>query len=171
MVISDTQLGTVQVWAAPVNVNVWAPAQSTTSTEVLASVPASSPSSGVAVQVQVSPYWRSSPSTVSPGEVVDDQTILTISQIDPLRVDVVLPTGLFGSVVPGDRMEILPEEPLDEPRISTVAIVDRVLDGASGTFGARLVLPNPGHELPGGLRCQARLLRREDGEAAGGGRG
>ena len=96
---------------------------------------------------------------MSPGEVVDDQTILTISQIDPLRVDVILPTQLFGSIATGDRMEILPEAPLDKARVSTVTIVDRVLDGASGTFGVRLLLPNPDRDLPGGLRCQARLMK------------
>jgi RND family efflux transporter MFP subunit len=92
------------------------------------------------------------------GEVVDEETILTIAQIDPLRVEVILPTHLFGSVSPGDSVEILPEPPLDQPRIAEVALVDRMLDGASGTFGVRLLLPNPDHGLPGGLRCQARLM-------------
>ena len=103
---------------------------------------------------------------MAPGEVVDDETILTIAKVDPLQVDVILPPHLFGSVEPGDAMEILPEPPLDRPRIAEVALTDRVLDGASGTFGVRLLLPNPDHELPGGLRCQARL--REDAEDASG---
>ena len=34
------------------------------------------------------------------------------------------------------------------------AIVDRIIDGASGTFGVRLLLPNEDHSLPGGLRCR-----------------
>ncbi len=95
---------------------------------------------------------------MAPGEVVDEQTILTIAQIDPLRVEVILPTHLFGSVSVGDRVEIVPEPPLDQPRIAEVALVDRVLDGASGTFGVRLLLANPDHDLPGGLLCQARLI-------------
>jgi RND family efflux transporter MFP subunit len=95
---------------------------------------------------------------MAPGEVVDEETILTVAQIDPLRVEVILPTQLFGSVALGDAVEIVPEAPLDQPRVAEVALVDRVLDGASGTFGVRLLLPNPNHDLPGGLRCQARLL-------------
>ncbi len=38
---------------------------------------------------------------------------------------------------------------------ATVKIVDKVIDAASGTFVARLELPNPTYTLPGGLRCQA----------------
>ncbi len=103
---------------------------------------------------------------MSPGEVVDEETILTIAQIDPLRVEVILPTHLFGSVAPGDSVEIVPEAPLDQPRIAQVAIVDRVLDAASGTFGVRLLLPNPERDLPGGLRCLARLLPGDTGPSA-----
>jgi multidrug efflux pump subunit AcrA (membrane-fusion protein) len=103
---------------------------------------------------------------MSPGEVLDEETVITIAQVDPLRVDVILPSYLFGSVRPGDSVEVVPEPPLDEPRIAEVDIVDRVLDGASGTFGVQLVLPNPDHDLPGGLRCMARLVpNRGDLEA------
>jgi HlyD family secretion protein len=42
-----------------------------------------------------------------------------------------------------------------------VAIVDPLIDGPSGTFGARLLLPNPDHDLPAGLRCQVRFLDDE----------
>lgn len=95
---------------------------------------------------------------MSEGEVVDKETLMTIAQIDPLRIEMILPTHLFGAVSTGDSVEIVPEPPLDQPRVAQVTIVDRVLDGASGTFGVRLLLPNPDHSLPGGLRCQARLL-------------
>ena len=97
---------------------------------------------------------------MSAGEVVDEETILRIAEVDPLRVEMILPTHLFGSVAPGESVEIVPEPPLDQPHIAQVAIVDRVLDGASGTFGVRLLLPNPDHDLPSGLRCQARLMPR-----------
>jgi hypothetical protein len=35
--------------------------------------------------------------------------------------------------------------------------VDRVVDAASGTFGVRLQLPNPGYRLPAGLKCEIRF--------------
>jgi len=96
---------------------------------------------------------------MAPGEVaVDETTILRIARTDPLRVELVLPSGWFGRVRPGDRAEVTPEAPLDTPRSAEVSIVDPVIDGASGTFGARLLLPNPDHELPAGLRCQLRFL-------------
>jgi RND family efflux transporter MFP subunit len=96
---------------------------------------------------------------MAPGEVVDDETILRIAQVDPLRVDVIFPAHLFGSVAPGDELEIMPEAPLDRARHAEVTIVDRIIDAGSGTFGVTLELPNPNHDLPGGLRCQARILQ------------
>ena len=91
---------------------------------------------------------------MTPGEVVDEETILRIAQVDPLRVEVILPSYLLGKVRAGDLATIVPEAPLDGPRAAQVALVDPVLDGASGTFGARLLLPNPDRELPAGLRCR-----------------
>jgi len=32
-----------------------------------------------------------------------------------------------------------------------------VLDAASGTFGVRLALPNPGQQLPAGIRCKVQF--------------
>ena len=95
---------------------------------------------------------------MAPGEVVDDETILRVAQVDPLRVDVIFPAHLYGSVAPGDELEITPEAPLDRARTAKVTIVDRIIDGGSGTFGVTLELENPNNDLPGGLRCQARLL-------------
>jgi RND family efflux transporter MFP subunit len=95
---------------------------------------------------------------MAPGEVVDEETILRIAQVDPLRVEVILPSQWFGRVHPGDLAEIVPEAPLDEVRKAEVAIVDPLIDGPSGTFGARLLLPNPDHDLPAGLRCQVSFV-------------
>jgi RND family efflux transporter MFP subunit len=95
---------------------------------------------------------------MAPGEVVDEETMLRIAQVDPLRVEVILPSQLFGRVQHGDRAEIVPEPPLDRARTAEVSIVDPLIDGPSGTFGARLLLPNPDRDLPAGLRCQVRFL-------------
>jgi hypothetical protein len=61
---------------------------------------------------------------MAPGEVVDKETLLEIVQTDPLRIEMILPTHLFGSVAPGDSVEIIPKRPLDQPRIAQVAVVD-----------------------------------------------
>jgi multidrug efflux pump subunit AcrA (membrane-fusion protein) len=92
------------------------------------------------------------------GERVDEETILRIAQIDPLSVEVILPSALFGTIEPGDRAAILPEFPGDEVHVASVSLVDRVIDAASGTFGVRLELPNSDHAIPGGLHCQVRFL-------------
>lgn len=94
---------------------------------------------------------------MSAGEVVDEETLLRVAQVDPLRVEVILPSRFFGQVRSGDRAEVIPEAPLDQARPATVSIADPVIDGASGTFGVRLLLPNPDRDIPSGLRCEVRF--------------
>lgn len=95
---------------------------------------------------------------LSPGEVVDEDTILTIAQIDPLRVEVILPSAMFGKIEPGMRATVVPELRSDDIHVASVTIVDRVIDPASGTFGARLELPNHDGKIPSGLHCEVRFL-------------
>ena len=95
----------------------------------------------------------------SPGEVVKEETLMVVAQIDPLRVEVILPAAEFGAVLPGMRAEVVPELPNTAVRIAAVTIVDRVVDGTSGTFGVRLELSNSDHAVPSGLRCQVRFLQ------------
>ncbi len=94
---------------------------------------------------------------MSPGERVDEETILTIAQIDPLRVEVILPSAIFGSVRPNSRAAVEPEFG-DQVHIAAVTIVDQIIDAASGTFGVQLELPNPDHAIPAGLHCHVRFL-------------
>jgi len=90
---------------------------------------------------------------VSPGEFIDNQPLLRLVQLDPLRVEVVLPAEMFRDIKPGMEANVTPELPADGSYKATVTIVDRVIDPASGTFGVRLELPNPDYQLPGGLKC------------------
>lgn len=99
---------------------------------------------------------------LSVGERVEERPVFRIAVVDPLRVEVVLPASLYPVVRKGVPMRITPDFPGAQPRIATVALVDRVIEGASNTFRARLSLPNPGNALPAGLRCKADL----PGEAA-----
>ena len=92
-----------------------------------------------------------------PGEVVDRETVIRIAQVDPLRVEAILPTDWFGRMRPGDRAEIVPEGASAEPQIARVELVDPIIDGASGTFVVHLLLPNPDRAVPAGLRCQVRF--------------
>jgi RND family efflux transporter MFP subunit len=91
---------------------------------------------------------------LSPGESVKDKPILSIAQIDPLRVEVILPAKEFGTIDLGMQAEVRPETSGGKAYPATVTIVDKVIDAASGTFGIRLELPNPEYALPGGLNCR-----------------
>ena len=90
---------------------------------------------------------------VNPGEYVNTQPLLRIAQIDPLRIEVIVPAQLFGKIVPGLTATIIPELEQYGQQTATVKIVDRVIDSASSTFGVRLELPNNDLKMPSGLKC------------------
>jgi RND family efflux transporter MFP subunit len=94
-----------------------------------------------------------------PGEVThggDDQVaILKLAEIDPLYVEVILPVSTLGKINVGESVKILPEVPVSGQFTAQVKVVDQVVDAASGTFGVRLELPNPGYRIPAGIRCEA----------------
>jgi RND family efflux transporter MFP subunit len=93
-----------------------------------------------------------------PGEYRNEQSpILTLAQINPLRVEVFVPTAYYNQVQAGENATIRPEEPIGGSHTASVTVVDRVLDAASGTFGVRLALPNPQLSLPAGIRCKVRF--------------
>jgi multidrug efflux pump subunit AcrA (membrane-fusion protein) len=104
-----------------------------------------------------------------PGEYRNEQSpILTLAEIDPLRVEVIVPTAFYGQVRVGGSAAVRPEEPVGGTYTATVTVVDRVLDASSGTFGVRLELPNPKQLLPAGLKCKIRFggIETSDGAAA-----
>lgn len=92
---------------------------------------------------------------LSPGERVEEKAILRVAQIDPLRVQVVVPVSLYGSIKPGDTAAIQPELPGALAVPAQVTRVDKVIDPASNTFRTLLRIDNANHALPAGLRCKA----------------
>ena len=95
---------------------------------------------------------------LGPGErVASEKSILRIAQIDPLNVEVIAPVELFGAVKAGMSAEIRLDPLLPGVYKAKVVVVDRLIDAASGTFGIRLELPNPGNRIPAGIKCKARL--------------
>jgi RND family efflux transporter MFP subunit len=117
----------------------------TQSQRMMAEKTVRSPVSGVVVERAMSPGEYRGP---------DASHILTIAQVDPLHVEVFAPIAQLDAVKLGDRITIVPEQPVGGKYLATVKVVDRVFDAASGTFGMRLELPNPGNRLPAGLRCR-----------------
>ncbi len=92
---------------------------------------------------------------VHPGESVKDKPLLKLAQIDPLRIEIIAPSELYGSIKAGMQAEIFPEAPARGSYLATVSVVDNIIDAASGTFGIRLTLPNPEYKVVGGLKCRA----------------
>lgn len=98
----------------------------------------------------------------NPGERFEEKPLLKIAAISQLRVEVVAPTALFGTLQLGRVVTVQPELPGAQPRSARITQIDRVLDPASNTFRLRLELPNADHALPAGLRCRVDLGQRPD---------
>lgn len=93
---------------------------------------------------------------LNPGDLAESgngrKPILKVAQIDPLRVEVVLPHASYGKVRVGSTARVSLEGGASV--LATVKVVDRVFDAASGTYGVRLELPNSKGNIPSGIRCQ-----------------
>jgi RND family efflux transporter MFP subunit len=94
---------------------------------------------------------------MSGGERVEEKPIVRVATVDPLRVELVVPAALYGTVAAGSVLTVMPDLPAATPRQAKVTLVDSVIDGPSNTFRVRLELPNPNYELPAGLRCKVDL--------------
>jgi membrane fusion protein (multidrug efflux system) len=91
---------------------------------------------------------------LSAGEYIYEQTsIMTIAQIDPLNVELVLPMDRYGDITIGSAAIVHPVAPVGGAYAATATVIDPVIDAASNTFGVRLILPNPNRTIPAGIRC------------------
>ncbi|MCA1771951.1 MAG: efflux RND transporter periplasmic adaptor subunit [Halomonas sp.] len=88
------------------------------------------------------------------GEFIDNTPILELVQLDPLRIDLVMPLEAFGQYEIGDVLELDLEAPVDETVSAEVERIDSVIDPSSGTFGVRLRLDNPDGKYPAGINCR-----------------
>ena len=93
----------------------------------------------------------------NPGERVEDRPLMRVAVINPLRVELMVPTAQYGTLALGSAVTVQPELPGTPAVVAHVTQIDRVMDAASNTFRVRLRLPNPDHRLPAGLRCKAEL--------------
>lgn len=90
----------------------------------------------------------------SAGEFMSQEDhVAIIAALDPLHVETFLPVEFYGRIQAGDVATVTPDAPVGGDYEAKVAVVDQVFDAASGTFGIRLDLPNPGGKLPAGHRC------------------
>ena len=96
--------------------------------------------------------------SASPGESVEGAPIFTIAKVEQLKVELIVPVEYFGLIKVGMKARVTPEIVNKSEYTATVSVVDKVIDAPSGTFSVRLSLPNPGQALPGGLKCQTKIL-------------
>ena len=108
---------------------------------------------------------------LNPGDLAESGTgrkpVLRLAQINPLRIDIVLPAAMFGKIKPGARVVVVPQGG-GVRHAATVRMVDRVVDAASGTLVARVELPNPAGTVLSGVRCKAEFSGLPVPPAAGG---
>jgi len=99
---------------------------------------------------------------LSGGEFAQAQPIVTLAQLHPLHVEVVLPASVYGTVHPEMVAEVRPADPVGGVYEARVKLVEQVIDAASATFGVRLELPNESYALPAGLECRVRFLENTE---------
>ncbi len=99
---------------------------------------------------------------LAPGESTKDVPVMRLAEIDPLRVEVIVPVSAFGAIKVGQPALVRPEAPMVGEFPATVTVVDGVADAASGTFRVRLGLPNEDYSVPSGLKCRVQFLPYED---------
>lgn len=101
----------------------------------------------------------------NPGDLAESGTgktsILKLAQVEPLRVEVVLPIEAYGKIKKQSAAEVTPEV-IGGKYAATVSVIDSVFDSASGTFGVRLELPNTSAALPAGIRCKVSFPSLKD---------
>lgn len=146
--LAELQLATEELGRARENQRL-AELEAARSAEVLALRTIRSPFEGVVVEVLLRPGEF--------GAITFKDPIMKLAEIHPLNVEVVLPVSFYGKVQAGQRATVTPEVPVGGSYQTTVKLVDKIVDAASGTFGVRLELPNPKHSIPAGVRCRVQF--------------
>ena len=101
----------------------------------------------------------------SPGEFRDPQQghLVTIARLDVLRVEAFPPIAYYAELDLGQQVTIRPEDPIGGAWPASIAIIDRVFDAATATFGLTMRLENPDLTLPAGLRCEVDFTAPDGG--------
>ena len=146
---ADFRLASEEVLRATENQRI-AMLEAQRTAEILALRTVRSPITGVVVDVMRRPGEF--------GAISFKDPIMTLAEIHPLHVEAVLPAKMYGKVRFGQRAIVIPEPPIGGRYRTTVTVVDRVVDAASGTMGVRLELANPKGAIPAGVRCRVDFL-------------
>jgi RND family efflux transporter MFP subunit len=94
------------------------------------------------------------------GEYADPtNSVATVTEIDPLKVDIYLPAHAYPLVKLGARGLVTAQDPPSGPREAVVVTKDPQIDASSGLFLVQLRLPNPDGAIPAGVRCKVEFPR------------
>lgn len=96
----------------------------------------------------------------SKGEYVGIDPIVSLATLDPLHVDLLLPSHYFGQILLKQQLMIKPDSEGIEARSAKVIIVDPLIDSASSTFRVQLLMSNPSNKIPAGIRCSAQVISK-----------
>jgi len=89
------------------------------------------------------------------GEFADPaNSIITLTETDPLKVDVYLPASAYSLVQLGRPATISPLDAVSGERTGEVITKDPQIDASSGLFLVEIKLPNPDGAIPAGIRCR-----------------
>ncbi|GLS91109.1 hypothetical protein GCM10007916_21780 [Psychromonas marina] len=97
----------------------------------------------------------------SKGEYVNVDPIFSLATLDPLHVDLLLPSIYFGEISLKQELLIKPESEGMDALTAKVIIVDPLIDSASSTFRVQLMMRNPGNKIPAGIRCSAQKINKD----------
>ncbi len=95
------------------------------------------------------------------GETVEEsEGVVTLVQLDPLKVLVDCPIDLAPHIRTGDQVLVRTADLHQSQRWGTVTLASRVADGASQTFKVKINVPNEGAEWLSGLKVNVDLPGR-----------
>ena len=95
---------------------------------------------------------------MAPGEMVSEERhILEIVKLDPLHVNAFVPISWFHRIKLGMIGTVVPDAAIGGSYRAKVTVKDPVSDAASGTFGVRLEILNPGLDIAAGIQCRVEL--------------
>jgi RND family efflux transporter MFP subunit len=92
-----------------------------------------------------------------PGEFVEDAPVLSLANIDILKIELVLSYESFGTIAKDSVLTIYPESPINGSYQASIRVIDPIIDAASGTYRIRAALMNTNRKIPAGIKCRAAL--------------
>ena len=98
------------------------------------------------------------------GEYIDDDPVVRLAQLDPLHVELIVSAEKKSNIKVDMQAKVCSDRNDGQGWSVSVVQVDEVIDAASGTFGVRLLLPNPEYKIPAGLRCDLKFLDTTNNE-------